>query len=58
MLNLRLTQCMPNDKATAFALILEGNISESRRAGTGPAPSEKDKTYLCRIELKSNLENI
>lgn len=39
-----LTQCMPNDKATAFALILEANISGRRRAGTGPAPSEKDST--------------
>lgn len=41
---LRLTQCMPNDKATAFALILEAKISGRRRAGTGPAPSEKDNT--------------
>ena len=39
-----LTQCMPNDKATAFALILEANISGRRRAGTGPAPREKDNT--------------
>lgn len=35
---------MPKDKATAFALILEANISGSKRAGTGPAPSEKDNT--------------
>ena len=37
---------MPNDKATAFALILEANISGRRRAGTGPAPREKDNTQL------------
>jgi hypothetical protein len=35
---------MPKDKATAFALILEANISGRRRAGTGPAPSENDNT--------------
>lgn len=49
-----LTQCMPHDKATAFALILEGNISGSRRAGTGPAPREKNNTYLLHTELDNN----
>lgn len=39
-----LTQCVPNDKETALALILEANISGKRRAGTGPAPREKDRT--------------
>lgn len=43
-LDLLLTQCMPKDNATAFALILEAKISGSRRAGTGPAPREKDNT--------------
>lgn len=37
---------MPSDKATAFALILDAKISGSKRAGTGPAPSENDNTYL------------
>jgi len=39
-----LTQCVPNDKEIAFALILDANISGRRRAGTGPAPREKDNT--------------
>lgn len=43
ILNL-LTQCMPKDSATALALILDAKISGSRRAGTGPAPSENDST--------------
>jgi len=38
------TQCVPNDREIAFALILDANISGRRRAGTGPAPREKDKT--------------
>lgn len=42
------TQCMPRERATAFALIREANISGRRRAGTGPAPSEKDRTYLVK----------
>lgn len=49
---------MPNDKATAFALILEANISGSSRAGTGPAPREKDNTYLKHIKWKSSLDII
>lgn len=40
------TQCMPRDKATALALILEAKISGRRSAGTGPAPRENDNTYL------------
>jgi hypothetical protein len=39
-----LTQCVAKDKETAFALILEANISGRRRAGTGPAPRENDRT--------------
>lgn len=39
-----LTQCVPNDREIAFALILDANISGSRREGTGPAPREKDNT--------------
>jgi len=35
---------VPKDKETAFALILEAKISGRRRAGTGPAPREKDRT--------------
>lgn len=50
----KLTQCMPSDKETAFALILEANISGRSSAGTGPAPRENDKTYL----MKQNQSNI
>ena len=50
-----LTQCMPNDKATAFALILEANISGRRRAGTGPAPSENDNTQLLIQQKQSQV---
>lgn len=39
---------MPRERATAFALILDANISGSKRAGTGPAPSENDRTYLVK----------
>lgn len=41
-----ITQCMPRERATALALIRDANISGRRRAGTGPAPSENDRTYL------------
>lgn len=50
----KLTQCMPGDKETAFALILEANISGRSSAGTGPASRENDKTYL----MKQNQSNI
>lgn len=40
------TQCAAMQKAIAFALIRPGNISDSRRLGTGPAPKENAKTYL------------
>lgn len=39
---------MPRERATAFALIRDANISGRRRAGTGPAPSENDRTYLSK----------
>lgn len=39
---------MPRERATAFALIRDANISGRRRAGTGPAPSENDRTYLVK----------
>jgi len=43
------------DNETAFALILEANISGSRRAGTGPAPNEKDNTYLFHVKIRTKL---
>lgn len=47
---------MPNDKATAFALIREANISGSNKAGTGPAPREKANTYLKHIQNKKGTD--
>lgn len=41
-----LTQCTDIQKAIAFALIRLGNISGSKRPGTGPAPTANIKTNL------------
>jgi len=42
----RITQCTAMQTASAFALIRLGNISDSRRLGTGPAPRENINTNL------------
>lgn len=47
---------MPNDREIVFALILDANISGRRRAGTGPAPRENDKTYLHEIFMTKSIE--
>lgn len=48
---INITQCTDIQTAMAFALILLGNISGSRRTGTGPAPSANVKTNL-HIEVR------
>lgn len=47
-----LTQCTDMQRAIALARILLGKISGKRSPGTGPAPSENDKTNLRKFNCK------